>query len=105
MARLLRSDEPLATGAALSPQASTALRLARFLVEFADPHFFLDSAPLDEFAEAADRLLGRLFISQRQLYHIDSCSVQRQSTQYRIRSPFIGRNSAIEELVLRNPSF
>ena len=59
----VRGDEAIAAGAALGAKASAALGLARLFVEFADPHFFLDAAALDELAEAADRLLGRFFVS------------------------------------------
>jgi len=54
----VRSEEAFAAGAALSTKSSPALNFAGFLVEFAHTHFFLDSAPLDELAEAADSLLG-----------------------------------------------
>jgi len=63
VAELARGDEAIAPCSALSTQASPAFGLARLFVEFADAHFFLDAAPLDELAEAANRLLGRLFVS------------------------------------------
>src|SRR3989304_3678782 len=57
-------DEAIAPGTALSAQAGPPLGLAGLLVEFADPHFFLDTAALDELTEAANRLLGRLFVAK-----------------------------------------
>ena len=60
---LVRGEEPIAAGAALSAQTGPALGFAGLLVELADPHFFLDPASLDQFAEAADGLLGRLLVS------------------------------------------
>lgn len=65
----MRGEEPLAAGATLSPQPSPTLDFARLLVELANSHFFLDSAPLDQFAKAADGLLGRFLVTQRQLNH------------------------------------
>jgi hypothetical protein len=65
-------EEPVAAGAALGAKACPTLDLAGLLVEFANPHLLLDAAPLDEFAEASDRLLGGFFVSQRQLDH--ACS-------------------------------
>ena len=59
----MRGEESLAARAALSPQTGPALGFAGLLVEFADPHFFLDTAPLNQFAEASDGLLGRLAIA------------------------------------------
>jgi hypothetical protein len=59
----VRGDEAIATGTALGTEASASLGLARLLVEFADPHFFLDAAALDQLAETADRFLGRFFVS------------------------------------------
>ena len=68
--QLVRSKEFLAACAALGSQACPTLDFAGLFVEFADPHFFLDAAALDELPKAADGLLGRLFITQSQLNHI-----------------------------------
>lgn len=59
----MSGEEAVAASAALSAQTGPALGLAGLFVELADPHFFLDPAPLDQLAEAADSLLGRLFVS------------------------------------------
>ena len=67
---LVRREELLAACAAFCPQTGPALDFAGLFVEFADPHFFLDAAALDELPEAADGLLGRLLITQSQLNHI-----------------------------------
>jgi hypothetical protein len=56
-------EETLASRAAFSPQAGPALGFAGLFVEFADTHFFLDPASLNQFAEAADGLLGRLSVA------------------------------------------
>jgi len=56
-------DEAIAASATLSTQTSPALGFAGLLVEFANAHFFLDAASLDELAETADRFLGCLFIA------------------------------------------
>jgi hypothetical protein len=57
------SDESVASRPALSTQPRPSLRLARLFVEFADAHFFLDAAPLDQLAKTADRFLSRFSIS------------------------------------------
>jgi hypothetical protein len=59
----VRGDETVASSTTLSTQSSTTFRLARLLIEFANAHFFLDAAALDQLAEAANRLLRRLFVS------------------------------------------
>ena len=56
-------EEPIAPRTTLCPQPSPALGLAGLLIEFANPHLFLDAASLDQLPEAADRLLGRLPIA------------------------------------------
>jgi hypothetical protein len=55
--------EPIAPRTTLSPQTSPTLGLAGLLIEFANPHLFLDAASLDQLPEAADRLLGCLSVS------------------------------------------
>ena len=52
------SSETSAALTALGTKTGSAFNFAGFLVEFAHTHFFLDPAPLDELAEAADSLLG-----------------------------------------------
>ena len=64
----MRSEEFFAACAALSSQTRAALDFAGLFVEFANPHFFLDAAALDELPEAADGLLGRLLFAKCQLY-------------------------------------
>jgi hypothetical protein len=59
----MRREEAFAAGATLGAKTSPTLGFAGLLVELADPHFFLDSAPLDQFAEASDSLLSRLLVS------------------------------------------
>jgi hypothetical protein len=54
----MRGEETFSAGAALGAKSSSALDFARLFVEFANPHFFLDAASLDEFSKAADGLLG-----------------------------------------------
>jgi hypothetical protein len=70
--RLVGGEESLAAGAALGAKTGAALGFAGLFVELAYPHFFLDPASLDQLAEAADGLLGRFFVSQRQLNHSHS---------------------------------
>jgi hypothetical protein len=65
-------EETFPASAPLSAETSSSLDLAWLFVELANPHFFLDSAPLNQFPETADGLLGRLLITQRQLYHTHS---------------------------------
>jgi hypothetical protein len=59
----VRGEEALAARAALSSQTGPALGFAGLLIEFANTHFFLDSASLDKLAEASDGFLGRFPIS------------------------------------------
>ena len=72
MLALVRRDETLAARASLGTKASTALDFAGLLVEFANPHFFLDTAAFNELSEPADGLLGRFFVTQSQLNHMHS---------------------------------
>jgi hypothetical protein len=65
-------EESLAARAALGAEASTPFDFARLFVELANPHFFFDPASLDQFAKAADGLLGRFLVTQCQLYHAHS---------------------------------
>ncbi len=57
------------SGATLGSQSGTSLDFARFFVVFAATHLFLDSAPLDQLAEATHRFLYRLPFPQRQFDH------------------------------------
>ncbi len=59
----MRGEEPLATSASLGAKASTPLDFARLFVEFANPHLLLDTASFNQFAKAADSLLGRFLVS------------------------------------------
>jgi len=72
LANLVRRHEAIASRASLGAKSSSPLDFARLFVELANPHFFLDAAPLDQFPKAADGLLGRFFVSQRQLNHTHS---------------------------------
>lgn len=65
----LSAHQPFAASAALSAEAGTTLGLARLLVEFPYPDFLLDAATLDQLPKPPDGLLGRLFVTQRQLDH------------------------------------
>jgi len=67
--RLHRGHQPIAASAALGAETRAALDFAGLFVELADPHFILDAASLDELTEAADGLLSRFFIAQRQFNH------------------------------------
>ena len=69
---LVRRQEAFAARSAFGAEASSALDLAGLLVEFANPHFFLDTASLDELTEAADGLLGRFLVTESQLNHMCS---------------------------------
>jgi hypothetical protein len=62
-AELVRCDETLAACTALGTQTGTALDLAGLLVEFAHPHFLLDTASLDQLAKTANGFLGRFLIA------------------------------------------
>jgi hypothetical protein len=68
----VRREEAIAAGAALGAEAGSALDFAGLFVEFANAHFFFDAAAFDEFAEAADGLLGRFLVTQCQLNHMCS---------------------------------
>jgi hypothetical protein len=61
---LVRRQESLAARAALGTQTGSALDLAGLLVEFANPHFFLDTASLDELAKTANGLLSRFLVTE-----------------------------------------
>jgi hypothetical protein len=67
--KLVGGEKFLAAGAALGAKACPTLDFARLLVEFANPHFFLDAASLDQLSKTADSLLGRFLVTQRQLDH------------------------------------
>jgi hypothetical protein len=69
---LVRRQKTFAARAAFGAEASSALDFTGLLVEFANPHFLLDTAALDELTEAADSLLGRLLVTQSQLNHMYS---------------------------------
>jgi hypothetical protein len=64
--------EAIAARASLGAKTRSALDFAWFLVKLANAHFLFDTAPLDQFPKAADGLLGRFFVSQRQLNHTHS---------------------------------
>ena len=104
-AHLVRGEEAIAACAALRSQTSPALGFAGLLIEFANAHFFLDPAPLHQFAEAADGLLGRFAISQRQFNHIDSCHL----VKVLFRRLTAGHDAAHIDLAMphtgRNPTF
>ena len=70
-ARLHAFEHGRATAASGS-QTGTTAGLAGLLVVFPAAHFFLDAAPLDQFAEPADRFLNRLAVSDVQLNHASS---------------------------------
>jgi hypothetical protein len=55
-------EESFAAGASLGAKPGSALDFAGLFVELANPHFFFDTAPLDQFSKAADSLLGRFFV-------------------------------------------
>jgi hypothetical protein len=59
----MRGEESLAARAALCSKASSPFGFAGLLVELANPHFLLDSASFDKFAEAANGLLSRFLVS------------------------------------------
>jgi len=61
-----------ATRTSFGPQSGPTLNLARLFIVFATPHFFLDATPLNELAEAADRLLNRLAVPNDQPNHYAS---------------------------------
>jgi hypothetical protein len=69
---LVRREEAFAAGASLGAKSGPTLDFARLFVELANSHFLFDAASLDQLSKAADSLLGRFFVSQRQLYH--TCS-------------------------------
>jgi hypothetical protein len=55
-----------------APLMVMADSFARFHVVFSFPHFFLFAAPLNQFAESADRLLNGLAVPDVQLNHTSS---------------------------------
>src|SRR6188472_2121203 len=59
---LVRGQEALAASAAFGAQAGAAFDFAGLFVEFANSHFLLDTAALDQLAETADGFLGRFLI-------------------------------------------
>jgi precorrin-6A/cobalt-precorrin-6A reductase len=59
-------------------EAGAALGFARLLEEFAATHLLLDAAALDQFAEAADRLLNAFAFANRQFDHACSGSSQAE---------------------------
>lgn len=59
----MRGNETLAAGTALGTQTGAALDLAGLFVEFANPHFLLDPASLDQLAKASDGFLGRFLVA------------------------------------------
>ena len=63
LAQLVRGKEAFAACATLGAEAGPALGFAGLLIELSNAHFLFDSAPLDELAETAHGLLGRLAIS------------------------------------------
>src|SRR5262245_62414277 len=77
---LVGCEETLAACAALSTQTSAALDLARLLVEFAYPHFFLDTASLDELAKT-DRKSTRLNSSHLGISYAVFCLKKKKKKQ------------------------
>jgi hypothetical protein len=65
-------EQPSPAGATFRSEAGTTFDLARFLVIFSAPHFFLDAATFHEFSEAADGFLDRLFVTNDQSDHYSS---------------------------------
>src|SRR4051812_26556138 len=60
---LVSGQEAFAAGAAFGAQAGAAFDFAGLLVEFANSHFLLDTAALDQLAETADGFLGRFLVA------------------------------------------
>jgi len=59
---------------ALSPQSGPSLDITGLLVIFATSHFFLETAPHDQFAKASNRFLNGLAITNDNFYHGFSCN-------------------------------
>src|SRR4051812_11311019 len=69
---LLHALEHSSAATPCSPQSGAASSFARLFVVFAPAHFFLDSAALDELAEATDRFLNAFAVAHVQLDHTAS---------------------------------
>jgi len=65
------AHQPVPLHSPLSPQASSAFRLTGLFEELSPPHLFLDTAPFNQFPEAADCLLDAFAITNRQFDHED----------------------------------
>ena len=66
------AEQAISLGAALSAEAGATLGLAGLLEELPTPHLLFDAAALDQFTEAANRLLNAFAFANRQFDH--ACS-------------------------------
>lgn len=79
----LNSELPGTAGAALGPQSGAAARFTGFLVILSSPHFFLNTAPFNQFAKAANCFLDRLAIPYVQLNHTSSLEKEFLTENFR----------------------
>src|SRR5690349_18180299 len=81
---LLHAFEHARAATPCSPQSGPASSFARLFVVFAPAHFFLDSAALNELAEATDRFLNAFAVPHVQLNHTSSFGtrIERKSPRW-----------------------
>ena len=72
------AEQAVPLGAAFGAEAGATLGLAGLLEELPATHLLLDAAALDQFTEAADRLLNAFAFANRQFDHAFSGSSQAE---------------------------